>query len=95
MPAYFVADVRVTDPQEFQKYASQVPELIARFGGHYIGRGAGVDPMEGDWKPETWVIVEFPTLEALQGWYNSPEYQSLLQIRLRSAVSNAVSIKGV
>lgn len=39
LPGYVVAEVNVTDPATFQKYAEKVPGTVAAFNGHYIIRG--------------------------------------------------------
>ena len=33
------------------------------------------------WKPERVVIIEFPDMDSLNAWYNSPEYQPLIALR--------------
>ena len=95
MPAYFVANVRVSDPKAFAEYAAQTPAVIARYGGRFLARGGQVGFTEGAWTPDRFVVVEFPTMEALQRWYNSEEYQRLLQVRKRSATTDAVAVSGV
>ncbi|TBC25579.1 DUF1330 domain-containing protein (plasmid) [Rhizobium ruizarguesonis] len=51
------------------------------FGGRYVGRGGKTITLEGDWRPNRLVIVEFPDMESLMAWYNSPEYAPLLELR--------------
>ncbi len=48
MPGYAIAEVDVTDPATFQKYAEKVPGTIAAYGGHYMVRGGKVASIEGD-----------------------------------------------
>ena len=36
------------------------------------------------WKPERVVIIEFPDMDSLNAWYNSPEYQPLIVLRKES-----------
>ena len=40
-------------------------------------RGGRVDPKEGDWQPRHLLMLEFPSLEQAERWYNSPEYKPL------------------
>jgi len=35
MPAYFIANVDVTDPTGFAEYSKVVPETIQKYGGRY------------------------------------------------------------
>jgi len=43
---------------------------------------------------ETIIIVEFPTMEAAQGWYYSDDYQVPAKIRQAATVSRGFIIEG-
>ena len=82
MPAYLVVEHIITDPDKFETYRTQVGPMIARYGGRYLTKGSTHQmPEGGHWKPERMVVVEFPSMEALQAWYRSPEYQPLIALR--------------
>ena len=82
MPAYLVVEHIITDSAKFEDYRRQVGPMIASFGGRYLTKGAAHQlPEGGHWKPERMVIIEFPTMNALQAWYKSPEYQPLIALR--------------
>jgi uncharacterized protein (DUF1330 family) len=56
--------------------------MIAKHGGRYLTKGSTHKlPEGGHWKPERVVIIEFPDINALDTWYNSPEYQPLIALR--------------
>jgi uncharacterized protein (DUF1330 family) len=40
------------------------------------------------------VIAEFDSVEAARGWYHSPAYQAVVNLRHAAAASNAVIIAG-
>jgi uncharacterized protein (DUF1330 family) len=95
MSAYLFANVEVTDPVEYERYRQQVPATIAAHGGRYLVRGGATEMLEGDGVPSRVVILEFPDMASLKGWYHSPEYQKLLAIRARSTRSTVTAIEGV
>lgn len=95
MAAYLIADVDVIDPAAFEEYRREVPTSEARYGGKYLGRGGTATVLEGDWKPHRLVVVEFPDMDSLMGWYNSPEYARLKAIRLRCAKTRIIALEGV
>jgi uncharacterized protein (DUF1330 family) len=95
MPAYFIADIEVTDPAEFDAYRKGVPPTIAAYGGRYIVRGGALESMEGGWTMNRLVILEFPSMAQAKAWYHSPEYKDLLAQRLRSTKSKGVLVEGV
>lgn len=95
MSAYFIGNVKITNAEEYQKYASQTPAVIAKYGGRFLVRGGKVEFAEGVWGPDKWVMLEFPTMEALKRWYDSEDYQRIIGIRKRSTQTNAVAVEGV
>jgi uncharacterized protein (DUF1330 family) len=82
MPGYLIANLEVTDPAGFEEYRQKVSPLIAQFGGRYLVRGGDVKTLEGNLPIHRLVVLEFPSIEAAQRFYDSPEYQPLLKIRL-------------
>lgn len=94
MACYVVAEVKVTNPDEFEKYAQlAVPNIIA-FGGKVLAAGQA-DTVEGDWKPERFAIVEFPSVEQAMAWYRSPEYSAIKKVRDRGAIFNVILCPGL
>jgi uncharacterized protein (DUF1330 family) len=82
MPAYLIAEHIVTDPAKFDEYVTKVRPMIAKHGGRYLTKGSTHKlPEGGHWKPERVVIIEFPDMDTLDVWYNSPEYQPLIALR--------------
>ncbi|UCE32494.1 MAG: DUF1330 domain-containing protein [Burkholderiales bacterium] len=95
MPAYMIADVQVNDPEAYQDYAKGVPATVAAHGGRYLARGGAVRVLEGGWAPRRTVVIEFPSMEALTAWYESPEYRPLRELRQRVADSRLVAVEGL
>ncbi|MFC0401083.1 DUF1330 domain-containing protein [Paraburkholderia rhizosphaerae] len=90
-----MADIDVTDPALFEEYTREVPATETRYGGRYLGRGGLTKVLEGDWHRIRLVILEFPDMNSLIAWYESPEYAPLKAIRERSATSTIVALEGV
>ncbi len=95
MTAYLIADVDVTDPTAFEEYKREVPATEAPYGGKYLGRGGLTKVLEGDWQPHRLVIVEFPDMDSLMAWYDSPGYARLKAIRQRCATTRIVALEGL
>jgi len=95
MSAYFVVDqYEVTDPETMKTYAAGVIDTVNHYGGKAIVRGGASEVREGDWTPGRIIILEFPDMDALKGWYDGPEYAELKAMRLASSNSNAVMVEG-
>ena len=54
-----------------------------------------VRSIEGDWHGSRLVILEFDDEEAFRDWYDSPEYQAALPLRLSSTDSRGALAKGL
>ncbi len=93
LPGYLVAEVDVTDPATFQKYAAQVPATLAPFNAHYVIRGGKVQALEGE-APKRFVVLEFESVEKAQAWYDSPAYDAIKPIRHSSAKSQVFIVEG-
>jgi uncharacterized protein (DUF1330 family) len=95
MAGYVIVDVTVTDPIVYQEYAKLVPATIAAYGGEYIIRGGTVEAVEGDWKPQRFVVLKFESVARAKEWLNSPEYTPIKQMRFASANSKMLIVEGV
>ena len=75
MPAYWIARARINDPVEYKRYTDLVPAIVAQHGGKVLARGGRYRIMEG---PETFhrfIVIEFPTMEAAIGCFESDAYR--------------------
>ena len=77
MPALWIAHVTVTDEEAYGKYAKLAGPAIAKHGGHFIARGGRYVQLEGEDRPRN-VVAKFPSVEAAETCYHSPEYQEAL-----------------
>ena len=94
MAAYYIADVEITNPEEYQTYARQVPPTLSQYGGKFLVRGGQSETIEGNWNTKRIVIIEFPSIEQAKAWYASPAYSSIAGIRHHSANSQIILVQG-
>jgi uncharacterized protein (DUF1330 family) len=95
MAAYLILDIHVEDPEEYAAYRERSPATLEAYGGRYLVRGGPHEVVEGDWNPERVVVVEFPSVGRAREWYESPEYQAIVDMRKRGAPSQVVLVEGV
>jgi uncharacterized protein (DUF1330 family) len=93
-PGYVIAEVAVTDPATFQKYAEQVPGTLAPFGGHFLMRGGKITPLEGE-APKRLTVIVFDSAEKAKAWEDSPAYSAIRPIRQSSAKSRIFIVEGL
>jgi uncharacterized protein (DUF1330 family) len=95
MPAYIIVDLTVTDLPAMEEYRKRVPATLTPYGGRFLVRGGAHQTIEGDWKPNRLVVLEFPSLDQAKRWYASEEYREPLAMRLRAGRANMVMVEGV
>ena len=95
MSAYFIAEIELTNPAEYEPYRAAVPATIAQYGGRYLSRGGAAELIEGGPEPKRIVILEFADTAAAKRWYHSPEYQRILPIRLANSTGRVFIVEGV
>ncbi len=88
VPAYIVAEVEVTDPAVFSRYAAQVPATLAPFGGRYLVRSAGIETLEGS-APKSFVVLAFDSRAQAEGWMNSPAYRAIQPLRVHATTPSS------
>ena len=94
MSAYVIARVQVTDADEYRKYTSVTPGVIAQYGGRFVARAGEVVTLEGPEETHRVVVLEFPSLDAAKEWYHSPEYQEARKLRLGCATGTLIAVDG-
>jgi uncharacterized protein (DUF1330 family) len=96
MAAYLIADIAsIHDPATYDEYRRHTPGVIQRYGGRFVVRGGRTDPLEGGWNPGRVVVIEFPDMVAARRFYDSPEYQKVLPLRLKASKGRAILVEGV
>jgi uncharacterized protein (DUF1330 family) len=95
MAAYLIADLDVKNAAAIENYRANVTATITKYGGRFIVRGGAHQVLEGEWHPKRVILIEFPSMEALQRWYNSPEYRPLIAERKAAAITHIVAVDGV
>ncbi len=98
MPAYLMADVLPDDMDAYREsgYLEAAMSTAAAHGAVYRVRGGDMKVLEGDWTPDRMVIIEFPSMDVLLTWYQSPEYQEWAKVRQALVPdSRVVAVEGV
>jgi len=72
--AYLIADVEVSDPERYARYAALTPAAIAAAGGEFVVRAGRAESLEGHWQPGRVVVVRFPSYDVAKAFYDSAQY---------------------
>jgi uncharacterized protein (DUF1330 family) len=91
--AYWVAHVSVDDPQAYEAYRRANAAAFQKYGARFLVRGTPQQVVEGEMRPRT-VVIEFPSLQAAQECYHSPEYQAAKALREPVSSADLAIIEG-
>jgi uncharacterized protein (DUF1330 family) len=94
MKAYLVLDLTVNDMSGLNRYIAEIPAYISKHSGQYIVRGVQPTVVEGDWKPERLVIIEFPERAKAEAFLGDREIQDLFKIRHAATRSRLLLVDG-
>ncbi|MEX0605506.1 MAG: DUF1330 domain-containing protein [Marinobacter sp.] len=85
MAAYLVGHIRVKQPALWQKYVSGVGNSLAGHDAEVVFRGRLQKVLAGHDERDQVVIIRFADHTALDNWFDSPGYQSLIAVRDQAA----------
>ena len=94
MAAYAILDLDIYDIAEYLRYQRAVRPLLQRAGARYLARGGEFTVFEGDCQPKRLVLVEFPSLQAMEDFYESDAYQALESQRLGCSSAQIIGVEG-
>ena len=95
MSAYIIADVSVTNAEQYEGYKKWSSQAMQEHGAKVLVRGGTVEVIEGNWTPDRVVILEFVDAAAAKAFYNSETYGHARAARAGAAVMRMVLIEGV
>jgi uncharacterized protein (DUF1330 family) len=97
-PAFVIVERTATMGPEAiqQEYAKLAREILPKYAARYLARSQENTLLEGDEPvPCCIAILEFPNLDAVRRWYDSPENQEASKVRQSGARFRIIAIQGL
>ena len=95
MKVYLIAHIEVTNPELMEKYRELVPKIVAKYQGKYLVRGGDSEILEGDYFKHRIVLLEFPSRQQANTFYNSEDYAPLKMLRIEAGNNSSVLVEGI
>jgi uncharacterized protein (DUF1330 family) len=97
VPAYLVANIQtVNDEATWAQYRAAVGKTQTPFGGQALVRDATPVRLDSSTLPQgKFVLLQFPSMKALQDWWNSPAYTAVRPLREKSTVAQIFAVEGL
>lgn len=92
--AYIIANVTVTNPEQYEAYKKLSTIAIQAHGAEICVRGGAVEVLEGDWSPHRMVMLKFASVVQARAFYASAEYGAARRAREGAAAMRMVLVEG-
>jgi len=93
-PVYMIAINEISNQEGYTKeYVPPAQKSVKDHGGEYVAAGAGTR-VAGNLPNGPVVILRWASMEALQSWFNSPDFQAALKIGEQYAKYNMLPQMG-
>ncbi len=89
--AYVLLQFDLNDPEMFLRYRQGAAPLIVAHGGRVLVGASSPDVREGALPAKLVTILEFPSREAAEAWYASPEYAAVKHFRHDATSAGSVA----
>lgn len=95
MSSYAVAHVQSVNPgPEIVEYLERIDSTLVPFGGRFLIHGDPAEAREGHFSGDL-IVIEFPDRDRAIGWYESPAYREIIDLRRENTTGWVVLIDGV
>ena len=97
-PAFVIVErVATNGPESIQQeYAKLAREILPRYGARYLARSQSNRLLEGDGAVSCCMaILQFPNMDAVRRWYESPENREAAKLRQSGAKFRLIAVEGL
>jgi uncharacterized protein (DUF1330 family) len=100
-PVYYVSEIDLSDPEAYaNEYLPKAQELIKSAGGQYVASGGPgssgkVTGFDGEAPKSRVVILKWDSLDKIQAWRSSPEFQENRKIGVKYAKFRSFAVDGM
>ena len=91
---YVILTEAIRDSEGMQAYGKASMPSIVEHCVRVLAADEQVEVLEGQWHGTRTVVLEFESVDAARGWYESGTYQAALPLRQAAADCNAVIVSG-
>ena len=84
MSAYFVIHNRILNPEKMHEYRSKAFETMEPYNYEILMFDENSLVIEGSTNLPRTCVIKFDSRDDFMAWYNSPEYQKVLPLRLEA-----------
>lgn len=92
---YVIAQINITNPDDYPAYVAKVQPIVEKFSGMFLVRGGRSVSYEGTPPGDRTVVIRFPSYEKAMEWYHSDDYAEAKAMRMAASTSVQTIVEGV
>ena len=95
MAVYVMAQIQIRDRGRYGQYEVGFMDIFRQYQGKVLSVDEAPQILKGEWPHTRTVLIEFPSREEANAWYESEEYQALARHRQAASVSHIALLNGL
>jgi uncharacterized protein (DUF1330 family) len=95
MPVYVIVQGKIENRKLLDQYLAQAGPTVEAHQGRLIAYAEEPEVIEGPLEHPRTVVLEFPSMKEARAWYDSPEYQKIVSLRIKGAPGTLIVVEGV
>ena len=88
-------DLEIYDIEHYLAYQCALKPLLEAAGASYLARGGEFRVFAGDYQPRRLMVVEFPSLAAMEAFIESEPFQALEPQRRACSSARIIGVQGL
>lgn len=92
---YILAKINITDREAYATYEAGFMPIFEKYQGRLLSVDETPIILEGSWSETRTVMAEFKDKESAMRWYQSSEYQELVQHRFQASSADIILAQGL
>ena len=92
MAALLIVQASVQQRDAYKAYQAAVQPLVGAFGGRLKATGTQLEVLEGRHDGRRLVVFEFPSMDAIHAFWDSPQYLEVKALRRGAAEIDAWAV---
>lgn len=81
MSSFYLLQISDKDPVKLKEYTDAAPATVEPHGGELVFRSRVSDTESGEPGHSSAVVIKFPDKASAKAWYDSEDYQALMEKR--------------
>ena len=94
MAALLVIQAVVLQKDQYRKYQAAVQPLMEARGARLKASGVGLEVLEGAHDGRRLIVFEFPSMQGIKEFWNSPAYAAVKRLREGAAKIDVWAVPG-